>query len=206
MRRQDKELTDQAAIARILDEAEWGVLGLVGPAGGPLMVPLNFVRVDDRLYFHSAKSGEKMEALEARGEASFLVVDALAQIPSTVFDPVRACSATQYFRSVLAYGQVAPLADIGRKAEVLQALMEKLQPQGGFTPVTAADPLYKASVAGVAILEFRVARWSAKFEVGQRLTPEKRSLVRSFLERRGGPADRRTLEAMAPDPGSPSPS
>lgn len=197
MRRHEKELSDPTAIDQVLDGAEWGVLGLVSPEGNPVLVPLNFTRLDGRIYFHGSPSGQKMDLLRAGGNATFLVVDAYAQIPSYAFDPARACPATQYFKSVILYGKVGIVDDLDRKAHVLEALMRKLQPEGGYTPITATDPLYQASVKGVAILELNVERRTAKFETGQRLTPEKRESVVNLLEKRGCPVDHRTLEAMA---------
>jgi len=203
LRRQEKELKDPEAVAQVLDAAEWGVLGLVSAEGAPLLVPLNFVRLGGNVYFHGARAGEKMEALRHQGKATFLVVDAYAQIPSYAFDPERACPASQYFKSVLLHGTLAEVEAPGRKAEVLDALMRKLQPEGGYRPITAEDPMYAGSVGAVAILELTVERSSAKCEVGQRLTPAKRESVRGLLEKRGGPADLRTLEAMGAGPGSP---
>ena len=200
MRRKEKAWADDAEIMELLDRAEWGTLGLVSPDGQPVMVPLNFVRVGDRLYFHGAHSGEKMDILAANGTASFLVVEAFAQIPSYAADPVRACPASQYFRSVLAYGQVTRIDDPERKARALDAVMAKLQPEGGYRPITAADPLYREAVAGVAVLEMTMDRVSGKAELGQRLSPERRAKVVEVLERRG---DRRTLAAMGEDPGVP---
>lgn len=202
MRRTEKEWKDDEGIAGVLRAAEWGVLGLVSPDGLPLQVPLNFVAFEGNLFFHGAREGEKMAAIQAGTACSFVVVEALAQIPSYAFDPERACPASQYFRSVIVYGRVAPVEDLGRKARVLQALMEKIQPEGGYRPVDAADPLYQGSVKNVAILELSVERVSGKFEVGRRLTPEKREAVTEILRRRGTELDLRTLEAMG-DPGSP---
>lgn len=203
MRRQEKELKDPEAVAQVLDGAEWGVLGLVSAEGAPLLVPLNFVRLEGNVYFHGAHAGEKMEALRHQDRATFLVVDAYSQIPSYVFDPERACPASQYFLSVLLHGTLREVEAPARKAEVLEALMRKLQPEGGYRPITAEDPMYAGSVGAVAVLELTVERSSAKCEVGQRLTPAKRESVRALLEKRGGPADLRTLEAMGAGPGSP---
>ncbi|BDU74256.1 nitroimidazole resistance protein [Mesoterricola silvestris] len=203
MRRQEKELKDPEAVAEVLDGAEWGVLGLVSPQGAPILVPLNFVRLDGKVYFHGAHAGEKMEALRHHRQATFLVVDAYAQIPSYAFDPERACPASQYFRSVLLHGTLGEVEDPARKAAVLDALMRRLQPEGGYRPITAEDPMYAGSVGAVAILELTVERSSAKCEMGQRLTPAKRDSVRALLERRGTPTDLRTLEAMGAGPGSP---
>jgi len=203
VRRKEKELKDPEAAARVLDAAEWGVLGLAPEAGAPVLVPLNYVHLDGRIYFHGAHAGAKMDALRRCGAATFLVVDAYAQIPSYAFDPDRACPASQYFTSVLLEGAVGEVTDPDRKAEVLEALMRKLQPEGGYRPITASDPMYKASVGAVAILEFVPARSSVKCEVGQRLTPARRDSVRTILARRGDPAALRTLEAMEAGPGAP---
>ena len=197
MRRHERAVTDQAAIAQVLDAAEWGTLGLVSRQGRPLLVPLNFLHLEGRIYFHGARSGEKIECLKASGEATFLVVDAYAQIPSYAFDPVKACPATQFYKSVLLYGRVTEVADPQRKAEVLEALMRKLQPEGGYAPIAADDPRYQASVNGVAVLEMTVDRTSAKFNVGQHLAADQRAGVTAVLEQRGCPADHRTLSAMA---------
>ena len=196
MRRHDKAGTDPAAIAKTLDTVAWGVLGLVTVAGAPLLVPLNFVRQGDRLYFHSAPAGEKIDTLQTRPDATFLVVDALAQIPSHAFGSERACGATQYYQSVLLYGRVATLTDPDRKAAALDALMRKLQPEGGFRTITAADPMYQASVQGVTILEMTVDRVSAKGETGKRLTEDGRAAVVRLLAQRASDVDKRTLEAM----------
>jgi nitroimidazol reductase NimA-like FMN-containing flavoprotein (pyridoxamine 5'-phosphate oxidase superfamily) len=202
LRRHDKELKQEDAIRQVLDAAEWGVLALTAPAGPPVLAPVNFVHLDGRICFHGAQAGEKMEILRANPEATFLVVDALAQIPSYAFDPERACPATQYFKSVLIRGRVQAVEAPARKAEVLDALMRKLQPEGGYKPITAEDPLYAASVGNVAVLELVIEDLSAKMEVGRRLSPEKRTVVRELLQKRGGPVDHRTLEAMEADPGS----
>lgn len=202
MRRQEKACTDPEAIAQVLAGAEWGVLGLVAATGTPLLVPMNFVHRNGVVYFHSAPTGEKMDTLKAHGEATFLVVDALAQIPSHAFGPERACGATQYYKSVLLYGPVAQVTDPDRKAEALQAIMEKLQPEGGFRPITASDPMYQASVQGVTILAMTVARVSAKFETGKRLTEDKRTVVMDLLSKRGTEVALRTLEAMQDSRGS----
>ena len=111
MRRQDKEVTEPEAIAQVLDTAEWGTLGLVAADGHPVLVPLNFLHLDGRIYFHGSPAGEKMDCLAHSGAATFLVVDAYAQVPSYAFDPVRACPATQYFKSVLLYGQIGRVTE-----------------------------------------------------------------------------------------------
>ena len=196
MRRADKEHTDPKDLDEVLDAVTWGTLGLAGADGFPTLVPVNYVRVGENIVFHGATAGEKMELLAACGDATFLVVEPYAFIPSYASDPVRACPCTQFFKSVLLYGKVAQVEDPARKAELLQALMRKLQPEGGHTPITAPDPMYRASLAGVAVLELTVARRSGKFAFGQTFPEARRASVEALLATRGGPMDRETLEAM----------
>jgi nitroimidazol reductase NimA-like FMN-containing flavoprotein (pyridoxamine 5'-phosphate oxidase superfamily) len=197
MRRHDKEVTDRAALEEVLVQAEWGTLGLVTPEGRPLMVPLNFVYDEGHLYFHSSPAGEKMATLKAGGEASFLVVDSYALIPSCALDPAQACAASQFYKSVLAYGRVTVVEDLDRKVEVLERLMKRLQPEGGYQPIAAASPMYQAGVKGIAVLAMTVDRLSGKFGLGQNLNPETRAAVVRFLQQRGAPGDARTVVAMA---------
>ncbi len=106
MRRQDCENRDTRELEGVLARADWGTLGLVSAQGTPVLVPLNFVFHEGRIIFHGAKAGEKFGLIQESPQASFLVVEAYAQVPSYAFDPVNACPATQYFKSVLVKGRV----------------------------------------------------------------------------------------------------
>ena len=69
----------------------------------------------------------------------------------TMRDSRRACPATTYYTSVQLEGVLEPVADPHARAAALQALMEKMQPEGRHVPITAGDPLYKGPVAKLAI-------------------------------------------------------
>jgi nitroimidazol reductase NimA-like FMN-containing flavoprotein (pyridoxamine 5'-phosphate oxidase superfamily) len=201
MRKKEKEVKDPEAIGAILDQAQWGTLGLQTPDGHPLLVPTSFVHDQGRIYFHSAPVGEKLEAIKANPEATFLVVDLLGRIPSFVFDPVNANAGLTFFKSVILHGRLGFVTDLARKGEVLATLVQKYQPEGRCEPITADSPTYKAVVKGLAILELTVERTSGKFSLGQKLRPEEKAWVRQFLEERGRPNDLHTLEALDSTPG-----
>ena len=97
MGRKEFEALDECELERVLDATDWGVLGLQGKAGRPLLVPLHFVRLGRSLYFHSAPAGEKIDALRRGKAASFVAVRPLARVPSYFFDEARACGATGFF-------------------------------------------------------------------------------------------------------------
>jgi predicted FMN-binding regulatory protein PaiB len=124
------------------------------------------------------------------------VVDAHALLPSTFFDPENACPATQFFKSVLVTGQVRLVEDTGEKARVLQALMTKLQPTGGFDPIAADNPRYQAALRGVAVIAMSMDSVTGKWKLGQNLSSELADRVMEKLEQRNGHQDCRTANAM----------
>lgn len=196
MRRKEFEVTDPQELNAVLDAVEWGTLALITAQNKPLQVPLNFARVDDKLYFHSSPAGEKVAVLRANGAASFLVVDAHALLPSHFFDSESACPATQFFKSVLVKGQARLVEDPVEKARALQALMTKLQPEGGYDPITAENPRYQAALKGLAVIALTMEQVTGKFKLGQNLNPEVAERIMEKLERRDDPQDRRTVTAM----------
>jgi nitroimidazol reductase NimA-like FMN-containing flavoprotein (pyridoxamine 5'-phosphate oxidase superfamily) len=196
MRRREFEVTDRQELGTVLGAIEWGTLALITPQGTPLQVPLNFVQLEGQLYFHGAPAGEKVATLKQNSAASFLVVDAHALLPSTFFDPENACPATQFFKSVLVKGKVRLVEDLGEKARALQALMTKLQPAGGYDPISAENPRYQAALRGVAVIALSMETVTGKWKLGQNLSQALANQIMDQLENRRGPEDRRTANAV----------
>lgn len=118
MRRIKQQLPDDEALA-ILDTATSGVLCLVGDGGYPYGVPLSFVRDGKALYFHSAKSGHKIDAIRACDKASFTVI---------AKDDVVGSEYTTYFRSVIAFGKVRIIDDAAEKLQATEMLGRHYNP------------------------------------------------------------------------------
>ena len=62
MRRKKQVLTKEECV-QILQEGTSGVLAVDGDDGYPYAVPLSYVLSGDKIYFHCAKSGHKLDAL-----------------------------------------------------------------------------------------------------------------------------------------------
>jgi hypothetical protein len=182
--------------AELLDRASHGVLALNRAGHPPLLRPLNFVRVGSHLYAHGALEGEKMEALAHDGAASFLVVEDYSLVPSYFIHPQNACPATQYYRALLAEGKLREVEDPHEKARALQALMAKLQPEGGHEVIEADTERYAKAIRTTAVLRLEVERVSSKFNFGQDARGAKRRGIEAGLEERATEIDRRTLECM----------
>ncbi|CAG5090680.1 Pyridoxamine 5 -phosphate oxidase-related FMN-binding protein [Thermobacillus xylanilyticus] len=196
MRRREFEMTDQREIEQFLEESSFGFLSAVRPDGRPSITPLNFVYADGAVYFHGSRAGDKMDAIRSNPHAAFAVAREYAIIPSYFTDPVMACPASAYFKSVLIAGRIEIVEDIAEKAMALEAMMKKLQPEGGYEPIRPDDPRYAPRLKSVAVLKLVPSSITAKFKFGQNLSDKARSAVTAGLLERGLPLDRETAGLM----------
>ena len=160
------------------------------------MTPLNFVYVNGSVYFHGSRIGEKMTQLKANERVTFMAAKEYAIIPSYFSDPLMACPATAYFKSVRMDGQAVVVDDPAEKAAALEALMRKLQPEGGYKTIDAADPDYIPRLKGVAVVRIDADRVSGKFKFGQNLKQPARESITGQLAERDAPLDAETIALM----------
>jgi len=92
--RRKKQALSLAECARILYRGTSGVLALSGDGGYPYAVPMSYVYDGEKLFFHSAGSGHKLDAIRRDPKASFCVIDCDRVVPEAY---------TTYFRSVFAF-------------------------------------------------------------------------------------------------------
>lgn len=196
MRREEFEVENKEETEAFLREKHDGVLTFRGTDGWPKAVPLNYVYHEGAVYFHGSKLGEKMSGLSEDPRAEFVVFQAHAFIPSYFTDPVMACPATVFFRSVRFRGIVHQVEDAEEKADALGALLGKMQPEGGHAPIDPRDPKYASQLRGVAVLRLDPELVTGKFKFGQNLSEKKIGGVLSGLETRGLPGDAETLEII----------
>ncbi len=74
MRRFKQEIPEQECID-ILKSQPRGVLAVYGEDGYPYAFPMDYIYMDEKLYFHSAKEGHKLDAIAADNRVSFCVMD-----------------------------------------------------------------------------------------------------------------------------------
>lgn len=118
MRRKRQQLSEAESIG-ILQRATSGTLALLGDNGYPYAVPISYVYAEGKLYFHSALSGHKVDAIRNCDKASFCVINK---------DDVQPEKYTTYFCSVIAFGRIHIIEDHKEKLETARMLGDRYNP------------------------------------------------------------------------------
>jgi uncharacterized protein len=113
--RRDKQSLPSEDIEAIMGRCSNGVLACWGDEEYPYAVPLSFVYLNDKIYFHTAKAGHKIDAITKSPKVSFAVIDA---------DLIISQEYTTCFRSVIAFGK-ARIAAGQERLSAFKALVNK---------------------------------------------------------------------------------
>jgi Predicted flavin-nucleotide-binding protein len=114
MRRGKQVLSMEDTIA-VMDRCTNGVLACLGDEDYPYAVPVSYVYFNDKIYFHSAKAGHKIDSVMKNPKVSIAVIDE---------DTIVSEKYTTYFRSVIAFGK-ARIVEGDEWLEAFKALVEK---------------------------------------------------------------------------------
>ena len=117
--RRFKQQMPQDAVDEIMKNNDTGILAVTGDDGYPYTVPLSYVYCDGKIYFHSAKSGHKIDAIKNSSKVSFCVIDQDKIVPEEY---------TTYFRSVIVFGKARLIEDDGEKRRAVEILGRKYAP------------------------------------------------------------------------------
>ena len=118
MRRKKQALLPEEC-ASVLFRCFSGVLALSCDGGCPYTLPLSYVYDGQKIYFHSAKSFHKLDALRQNPKSSFCVIDQDQVVPEEY---------TTYFRSVIVFGTIRILEDEQEKRAAIEKLAVKYAP------------------------------------------------------------------------------
>jgi nitroimidazol reductase NimA-like FMN-containing flavoprotein (pyridoxamine 5'-phosphate oxidase superfamily) len=117
VRRAEREIKDRKTIEQILRRATVCRLGLCD-GDRPYVVPLSFGYQDNRLYFHSAPEGRKMEIIRKNPHVCFemdLDEECVgAEVP---------CDWTVRYRSVIGFGTAHELEGVEEKRKALDVIL-----------------------------------------------------------------------------------
>ena len=124
MRRWEREITDQAEIDRIINEADYLHLGLVDD-GMPYVVPLNYGvtkdKVDDHyiLYLHGAHEGRKLDIIRKNPKCCFTIEANVAPFKGRM-----ACQYGMTYECIMGFGEITIVENVQEKIDSLKVLMK----------------------------------------------------------------------------------
>lgn len=193
MRRAQCEITDREEMTRILASANIGRLATMGADGYPYITPVNFVFYKERIFFHSALKGEKLDNLIRDPRVCFEVDVPLAYLEVNFNPEKNPCQAHQFYHCVIIRGKARIIPEGELKTAVLNALVAKHQGNSEFTPITPNSSGYKAC----RIVGIKPEKMTAKSDLGQS-RPQRgyRRFIARHLAKRGLPGDLEAVRAM----------
>ena len=113
-------------------------------------MPLSYVLVGDKIFFHCAKEGHKIDAVRNYEKASFCVIDQ---------DKIVSEEYTTYFRSVIAFGRVHILENEEEKMHAIRILAGKYSGDQGAEGI---DREIGKNFANLCMLQFDVEHLTGK--------------------------------------------
>ncbi len=118
VRRQERLLPEEEAL-RLLKEGEYGVLSLTTPEGA-YGIPISFVwDGGNRIYFHCAPEGRKLQAIDHSPKASFCIVGRTC---------VQSAKFTTLYESVVVSGTVCTGLTAEERMHALELILDKYSP------------------------------------------------------------------------------
>ena len=143
MRRQKQALSTEESLA-FFNRGISGVLAVTGDQGYPYAVPLSYVYDNNKIFFHCALSGHKLDAIAANNKVSFCVVGQDRVMPQEY---------TTYFRSVIIFGRARILEDPIEKRTALEKLAAKYSPEQETGRLREIDRLFERTCMVEIVIE-----------------------------------------------------
>lgn len=148
--RKIKQKISQEECIEILKNEPRGVLALHGEDGYPYAIPMNqyYDEEENKIYFHSAKVGHKLDAMKANDKVSFCIYDKgfrkEGEWPLNI-------------KSVVIFGRIKPVDGMDITVEKVRKLSLKHYPD----PESVEEEIEK-SIKAVQLLELTIDHMTGK--------------------------------------------
>jgi nitroimidazol reductase NimA-like FMN-containing flavoprotein (pyridoxamine 5'-phosphate oxidase superfamily) len=148
MRHPERELKNKETMIAMLERSPVGRIATVNREGFPVIKPVNFLYWDGKIYLHSSTKGEKIEDIRRGSPVCFEVDEPIAYRVAGEL----ACKAGYYYRSIIVKGKASLVKDRHKKMKILERMMEKYQPEGGYGEFEE-EVLNKTAVIEISVKE-----------------------------------------------------
>jgi len=144
-RRKDRTMTTSREMERLLEGMPVGRMA-VTTEDGPYVVAVNYLFFEGSIYFHSASSGRKVEALRADARVCFLVDEVGPQVLWA-----QGCGISQIYKSVICFGKAEFVESPLEKRAILERIVQKYVPSRYSSPPMTDHNIEKTAVVRIVI-------------------------------------------------------
>ena len=118
MKRKDREIQDGELVAEIIRGSQVCRLGLAKDHA-PYVVPVSFGYDGQAIFFHTAREGKKVDYIRANNAVCF----EFERNVQLVTDHASPCDWSFHYESVIGFGCIHELVDVGEKTAGLNEIM-----------------------------------------------------------------------------------
>ncbi len=147
MRRRDKEVANYTEVEELLSRALVGRLGTCFN-NIPYITPVNYIYDRNKIYFHSAHEGRKIENIKHNQQVCFEIDEFISIIPGMRMP----CGSRTKYKSVIVFGDIRTVVDTDEKTVALNKLIEKYAPEAPRLP-HSSDAANRTNVLAIDIKE-----------------------------------------------------
>lgn len=151
LRRKERAMKTSREMELLLERMRVGRLA-VTTEEGPYIVAVNYLFLEGSIYFHSALSGRKMEALRADSRVCFMV-DEIG--PQVLWE--QGCGISQVYKSVVCFGKAEFVEGQSEKGTLLKKMVQKYVPSSYVFP-----PMKYQNIKITAVVRIVIESMSGK--------------------------------------------
>ncbi|MDD6209930.1 MAG: pyridoxamine 5'-phosphate oxidase family protein [Bacteroidales bacterium] len=147
-RRKDRILGNEEA-RQLLRDGEYGYLSLCGINGYGYGIPISYACEENKIYFHCAPEGFKLDSIKENNKASFCVVGKTQVIPGDF---------STAYESTVVFGKITENLSVEERLYALRLLVKKYSP--GYEQ--KAEKYIKASFGRTNVLRLDIEHLTGK--------------------------------------------
>ena len=119
---------------KILEKQVYGRLATSDKENHPYITPVNYIVLNEKIYFHCSYSGKKIDNIKINPNVCFEVSSA-----GKLYTAIHAKNFSMRFWSILVTGKAKQISDNILKFEVLEKIMEKYAAEHDYIRLTLPD-------------------------------------------------------------------
>jgi len=139
---------------KMLPMQTYGRLATVDPEGTPYITPVNYVYLNEAIYFHTGFEGRKIRNIKHKADVCFEI-----SAPGNLYIAEKACGFTMRFWCILISGKAEFTNDVEEKRLALKALMDKYARRFEYSDPTDED------ISRVNIIKITIESMSGKLSI-----------------------------------------